>query len=115
MSIESKGTVKETDVLIIGHGLSGLSNALAIKEKNPDLNVLLVDKASTGYAGKANKGGSVLIDIAPDHTADEIVEWHVRKSGEYLNNQKLYKNFISAMPAVIDKMEEWGGTDNERR
>lgn len=108
MSLENKGTVKSTDVLIIGHGLSGLANALSIKEKNPNLDILLVDKASTGYAGKANKGACVVIDIAPEHTADEIVEWHVRKSGEYLNNQDLYKKFIESMPSVIDKMEEWG-------
>lgn len=108
MSLESKGTVKSTDILIIGHGLSGLVNALAIKEENPNLDVLLVDKASTGYAGKANKGACVIIDIAEGHAADEIVEWHVRKSGEYLNNQKLYKRFIESMPHVIDKLEEYG-------
>ena len=49
-----------TDVLVIGGGIGGLTAAVSIKEKNPDLNVMIVEKQTAGYSGKANKGGGVL-------------------------------------------------------
>ncbi|MBU3130737.1 FAD-binding protein [Clostridium tagluense] len=37
-----------TDVLIIGGGIAGLTAAVIIKEKNPDIEVLIVEKQTTG-------------------------------------------------------------------
>ena len=63
--------VYKQDVLVIGHGLAGITSALKMKEVNPDLDILLVDKASTGFAGKANKGACILIDVAPDAAPED--------------------------------------------
>lgn len=103
-------TRQKCDVLIIGHGLAGITAAISMKEENPDIDILLVDKASTGWGGKANKGGCIIIDIAPDSTAEEIVEFHVKNTGEYLNNQEMFLNFIKNAPVVLKKFEEWGVT-----
>ena len=51
--LENYGKVLEADVLVIGHGIAGLSAAISVKEENPDLKVITVDKAYAGYAGKA--------------------------------------------------------------
>ena len=58
------------DVLIIGGGIGGLSCATAIKEHNPDADVLVVEKNFAGYAGKANRGGGVLqyFDLEKDQS-----------------------------------------------
>lgn len=112
MKLQDLGTVISADLLVVGHGIAGITTALGVKEANPDLDVLLVDKASTGWAGKANKGGCVLLDVRADQSVDEIVEWHVRKTGEYLNNQDLYKKFIEYCPTAIDKMAKWGASVN---
>ena len=48
------------DVLIAGGSIGGLVCAVELKEKRPDLDVLIVEKQTVGYAGKANKGGGVL-------------------------------------------------------
>ena len=48
------------DVLIAGGGIGGLVCAVELKEKRPDLDVLIVEKQTSGFSGKANKGGGVL-------------------------------------------------------
>ena len=45
------------DVLIIGGGVGGLACALDLKEKQPEADVLVVEKNFAGYSGKANRGG----------------------------------------------------------
>ena len=57
---EIKRVDMSADVLIIGGGIGGLSAAVSLKEANPDIDVLVVEKQTSGYAGKANKGGGVL-------------------------------------------------------
>lgn len=108
MTANTTATVLKSDVLIIGHGLAGISAALKLKEHNPKLEVLLVDKASTGFGGKSNKGACIIIDVAPDASAEDIVKWHVEKTGEYLNNQEAYLKFITSLKDVIANLEKWG-------
>jgi heterodisulfide reductase subunit A-like polyferredoxin len=48
-------TAFDTDVLIIGGGFGGLAIAIRIKELSPETSVLLVDKQTIGWGGKANK------------------------------------------------------------
>lgn len=108
MKLQELGTVVSADLLVVGHGIAGITLALAVKEENPDLDVLLVDKASTGWAGKANKGGCILLDVSKDESPEEIVEWHVRKTGEYLNDQNMYLKFVRSTAHAIDRMAQWG-------
>ena len=44
------------DVLIAGGGIGGLVCAVELKEKRPELDVLIVEKQTTGFGGKDNKG-----------------------------------------------------------
>ncbi|OLA82787.1 MAG: hypothetical protein BHW44_10890 [Roseburia sp. 40_7] len=57
---EIKQEKMSADVLIIGGGIAGLTAAISVKEENPDISVLVVEKQTSGYSGKANKGGGVL-------------------------------------------------------
>jgi len=108
MSLDRTANVYNSDVLIIGHGLAGVTAALELKDMNPKLDILLVDKASTGWGGKANKGGCVFIDISPGSKAEDVVEFHVKNTGEYLNDQEAYLNFIKAAPVILERLEKWG-------
>ena len=59
--LESMGEVLTSDVLVVGGGIAGLIAANSIKEKDPALQVWVVEKSTTGWAGgKANKGGGIL-------------------------------------------------------
>ena len=55
-NLENLGEVISTDVLIIGGGISGVP--AAIKARDLDVDVLIVDKATIGWAGMATKAGN---------------------------------------------------------
>ena len=57
----------------IGGGIGGLAAAAAAKEKNPDADVLVVEKATSGWAGQANKGAGIWWYLAPEDDADRFV------------------------------------------
>lgn len=103
-----KDDVVKSDVLIVGHGISGCIAAISIKEHNPKLDVLLVDKCCTGYGGKANKGGCNLIDCPDNVKPSEISEWQVKKNAEYLIDQNLNLDYFSSLRYSILKLESWG-------
>lgn len=73
-----------TDVLVIGGGLSGMLAAIKAREKGVD--VLVVDKGGTGWAGQMPVTGGYSMFLFPDHF-EEWFTWMV-ESGEYLNNQE---------------------------
>ena len=72
----------DTDVLIIGGGFGGLSAAIRIKELSPETSVLLVDKQTIGWGGKANKGAGVLWVLAPGDDIKAFVDFHHSRHGE---------------------------------
>ena len=53
----------KADVLVVGGGIGGLAAAVSIKEANPALEVMIVEKQTSGYSGKANKGGGAYCSI----------------------------------------------------
>lgn len=98
----------ETDVLVVGHGIAGLAAVHAVKDENPDLKVLAVDKASLGYGGKANKGGGHVAFI-PEGGEEKYVEYHTKNNGDYLNDQDALRNYANSTVKVMEKWEKWGG------
>ena len=76
-TIENLGEVVSTDLLIIGGGLAGL--VAAIKAKEYSVDVLLVDKQTIGWSGKAPKVGGGLWVMLPDDDVDRFAEYHVKK------------------------------------
>jgi succinate dehydrogenase / fumarate reductase flavoprotein subunit len=104
--IEDLGEVISTDVLIVGGGISGLVAANKAKDYPGD--VLLVDKQTIGWAGKAPKGGGFLLAMAEEDDLDEFVEYHVRNAGYYLNDQELLYSWVSQTNAALEQLSEWG-------
>ncbi|WP_432407445.1 FAD-binding protein [Wukongibacter sp. M2B1] len=98
----------ETDILVVGHGIAGLAAVHAVKDENPDLKVLAVDKASLGYGGKANKGGGHVAFI-PEGEEEKYVEYHTKNNGDYLNDQDALRNYANSTIKTLDKWEKWGG------
>lgn len=105
--LENYGKVLEADVLVIGHGIAGLSAAISVKEENPDLKVITVDKAFAGYAGKANKGGGHVAFI-PEGEEEKYVEYHSRNLGDYLNDQDMLRKYANSTVETIKRWESWG-------
>jgi succinate dehydrogenase / fumarate reductase, flavoprotein subunit len=107
-TLEDLGEVVSTDILIIGGGIGGLVTALKAKEENPGADVLVVEKQTAGWAGKATKIGGILAFLGPGNNADKFMDFQVRTSGFYLNDQELLAKYINSSYKAIQEFEEWG-------
>ncbi len=107
-NLDNIGDVAYTDVLIIGGGIGGLAAAITVKEQNPDTDVLIVEKQTTGWAGKATKIGGFLAFLGPNNNADKFLDFQVRTSGHYLNDQEILAKYVGSTYKVIEQFAEWG-------
>jgi succinate dehydrogenase / fumarate reductase flavoprotein subunit len=107
-NLDNIGDVISTDVLIVGGGIGGLATAIKAKEENPDTDVLIVEKQTTGYAGKATKIGGILAFLGPENDADKFVDFQVNTSGVYLNDQALLYKYVESTYNAIEQLGEWG-------
>ena len=89
--------------------MAGLSAAVAIKELNPDVKVLIIEKQTSGYSGKANKGGGVLQYFREgDITPEVFLQMHANSVGCYLGNQEMMLKFVRMNRELIDTLKKWG-------
>ena len=108
-NIECNKQVLSTDILVIGGGIAGLTAAITIKETNPNANVLIVEKQTCGYSGKANRGGGVLQYFDFDRVKPiEFVAYHANAVGCFLGDQEQMLKYVSMNHKMIDKLIEWG-------
>jgi len=97
-----------TDVLVVGGSIAGLAAAITAKEQDPSLDVTVVEKYTSGYSGKANRGAGIML-ILGDHTPEEFAQFYLKHIGLYLNNQTTllkYATMLNSGPEAIDK---WSG------
>ena len=97
-----------TYVLIAGGGIGGLCCAVELKEQNPDLDVIVVEKQFAGYGGKANKGGGVLQYFNDDLNPNEFVGFHSNVIGCFLGNQEMMLQYVTRNHELINKLDGWG-------
>lgn len=99
----ARSEVAEVDVLVIGGGIAGLFAAIKAKELNPDLAVLLVDKATPGSSGCSAFAAGVFayVDPGDDHVEDyfrEIVvdnsEWLIDQDYVRFCFEDSYRRFL---------------------
>jgi succinate dehydrogenase / fumarate reductase, flavoprotein subunit len=107
-TLESLGEVISSDILIIGGGIGGLVTAVKAKEENPEADVLIVEKQTTGWAGKATKIGGILAFLGPNKNGDKFLDFQIRSSGFYLNDQDLLSKYIKSSYGAIEDFEKWG-------
>jgi succinate dehydrogenase / fumarate reductase flavoprotein subunit len=108
VKLEDLGEVISTDVLIVGGGVGGLATAIKIKEENPKTEVLIIEKQTAGWAGKATKIGGILAFLGPNDNADKFLDFQIRTSGFYLNDQELLSRYVQSSYKAIEQLAEWG-------
>ena len=106
--INDLGIVYTSDLLIIGGGISGLATAIAAKENNKDLDVLVVDRGAVGWSGQAAKAGNGFLGRAEDQSVDAFMEYSIKTFGEYLNDQDYLRKHYENIPNAAKAMLRWG-------
>jgi succinate dehydrogenase/fumarate reductase flavoprotein subunit len=105
-NIDEMGTVITTDVLVLGAGGSGMCAALKARESQVD--VLVLDKCGTGWCGQVPIGGGILAYVHPEHV-DEWAERVTVQSG-YFNNQDWTYAFGGDMHNTVMELASLGLT-----
>lgn len=100
----------QTDILVIGGGIAGLTAAITAKEKVPEIDVLVVDKAtaSAGWAGKAPRTAGHLTFVTPEDNPEDFVRYVVYNIGCFLNDQILLREYAYATRYLIEQVNSWG-------
>jgi succinate dehydrogenase / fumarate reductase, flavoprotein subunit len=106
--LEELGEVISSDVLIIGGGIGGLTMAVKLKEENPNIDVLIVEKQTVGWAGKAPKIGGLIAFLGPQDNGDKFMDFQVRNTGCYLNDQELFSKYIQQSYKAVEDFDAWG-------
>lgn len=106
--LDNLGQLISTDLLIVGGGLSGLVAAIKAKEAKQDVDVLIVEKQTSGYSGKAPKGGGFFVVFTPDDDIDKFVEYHVKNIGIFLEDQELLQLYANESYHAVEQLSNWG-------
>ena len=107
-TLENLGTVLQADLLIVGGGIAGIVAAIAAKEIDSELDVLVLDKVVAGWGGKANKGGGNIVFMDEADGFDNVLDFHVHNVGDFLEDQQLLLDFAKESRGNLERLERWG-------
>ena len=100
--------MERTDILVIGAGVAGLTFAIKMAEKRPDLNITVLSKSELGETNtKYAQGGvatvwNLSVDSFEKHIADTL------DAGDGLCNEKVVEFVIKEGPERIREIISWG-------
>ncbi len=97
-----------TDFLIIGSGIAGLTTAIKLAERFPAKKVLIITKADESESNtKYAQGGiAVVIDDVSDSFEKHIED--TLKAGDYLNDRSVVEMVVKEGPQRLKEFIEWG-------
>ena len=100
--------MRQTDFLIIGSGIAGLSYALKVAEQFPDKKVLVMTKAAADETNtKYAQGGiAVVNDLENDSYEKHIDDTLI--AGDGLCNEKVVEIVVKEGPERVNDIIEWG-------
>jgi L-aspartate oxidase len=100
--------MKQTDFLVIGSGIAGLSYALKIAERFPDKKILVMTKAAADETNtKYAQGGiAVVNDLENDSYEKHIDDTLI--AGDGLCNEKVVEIVVKEGPERVNDIIDWG-------
>lgn len=97
------------DVLVIGGGTAGPMAAVKAKEANPELKVLLLEKANVKRSGAISMGMDGLNNaIVPGHATPEQYVKEITIANDGIVNQKAVMAYAENSFAMIEELDSWG-------
>ncbi|MHA7943311.1 L-aspartate oxidase [Formosa sp. 3Alg 14/1] len=96
-----------TDYLILGSGVAGLTTAIRLAKSLPNKEILVVTKANKSESNtKYAQGGIAVVwdklDSFEDHIEDTMI------AGEYHNDREVVKMVIEEAPDCMRQLMSWG-------
>ncbi len=104
----------QTDILVIGAGVAGLTFAIKMSELRPDLDITVVTKSRLGETNTSYAQGGVAavwnhqVDNFEKHIADTL------DAGDGLCNEEIVRIVVEEGPDRVRELIEWG-TKFDRR
>ena len=98
----------QTDFLVIGSGIAGLTYALKVAQHCPDKNVTIITKAAADETNTkyAQGGVAVVNDLENDSFEKHIEDTLI--AGDGLCNREVVEIVVKEGPARIQEIIEWG-------
>lgn len=107
--IRDYGELYTSDVLIIGGGVAGLTAGIRVKEMNPDLDVLVIDKGIIGWNGQGTKAGNGIRATRKEPDAiPKAMCYQVHAHTEYLNDQEFLMKYLEVHRDNVEYMKHCG-------
>lgn len=98
----------QTDFLVIGSGIAGLTYSLKIAKHFPDRKVTLITKAGIGESNTKYAQGGVA--VVSDPSADSF-EQHINDTlmaGDGLCDPSIVEMVVSEAPRLLEELRDWG-------
>lgn len=96
-----------TDVLIIGSGIAGMSTALYLTDRNPQISILILDKSQNqDCSTRLAQGG--LAAVWAKNDAALLHEKDTKEAGGGINDQSVIREFVRESPQSIHDLIRWG-------
>lgn len=109
MSQPSDLKVIDMDVLVIGGGTAGPMAAVTVKERNPDLKVMLLEKANVKRSGAISMGMDGLNNaIIPGHATPEDYVKEITVANDGIVDQSGVMAYAERSFSMIEQLDSWG-------
>ncbi len=107
-NLEKLGELINTDILVIGGGIAGHTAAITVKEKAPELEIILAEKATAGKTGPSALVGGRYGGFIPE--ADDFDEYFrvAVEEADYLCDQDKIGDHLNRGGEVFRNLERWG-------
>lgn len=100
---------RNVDILIIGGGTAGPMAAIKAKQANPELKVLLLEKANVKRSGAISMGMDGLNNaVVPGHATPEQYVKEITIANDGIVNQKTVMAYAQNSFSMIEELNSWG-------
>ena len=100
--------MRQTDFLVIGSGIAGLTYALKVANQFPDKKVVVMTKATADETNtKYAQGGIAVVNDTANDSFDKHIE-DTLIAGDGLCNEKVVEIVVKEGPDRVQELIDWG-------